>query len=229
MDTKPRVAPAARRRATIPRRSSPWTIFCLIAVALCACLALAACGGSGGSDPSGELSGQRVNEQKMVKFAKCLREHGVDAETSKGSEGKGFGIHITSGGAQGKEGGSPSGPPPQFKAAQSACKRYAPAAPFESLTPAQKAEEKQKALEFARCMRSHGVEVPDPGPSGVLELNNINPQSATFEGAQNACHHLMGRLPLAIRASSRGPGPGSGGGQESSSSGAAPPAGGGGE
>jgi hypothetical protein len=190
---------------------------------LVCCLALTACGGSGGSDPSGETAEQKANSQ-TVRFAKCLREHGVHAETNSGP--KGFGIHISGGPAPGGK----EGPPPPFKLAQGACKRYAPTGPFESLSPAQKAEEKQKAVEFARCLRSHGVEVPDPGTSGVLELNNIDPQSTTFQSAQNACHSVMGKLPLAIRASGRAPGgPPHGGGQEGSTSVRAAPAGGGGE
>jgi hypothetical protein len=108
----------------------------------------------------------------------------------------------------------------------SACKKYRPLPKFQNLSPAQKAEQAKKALEFARCMRSHGVDVPDPGSSGVVELNNINPQSATFEAAQKACQHLMGKAPLAIRASSGGPG-GARSGVESQSIRAPAPVGGG--
>lgn len=208
--------------ATGGRRRHLPSISFLLAVAVGCCLALAACGGSGGSDPGGETAEQKTNQQ-MVRFAKCLREHGVQAETNSGP--KGFGIHI-SGGPPAP--GGKQGPPPAFKAAQGACRRYAPTGPFENLSPAQKAEEKQKAVEFARCMRSHGVDVPDPGASGVLELSNIDPQSATFQSAQNACNHLMGKLPLAIRASRGAPGgPPHGGGQESSTAVRGTPGGGG--
>lgn len=163
----------------------------------------------------------------MVKFAKCLREHGVNAETSAGP--KGFGLKISGGGphtggevASGKSGG----PPPQISRAMEACKKYQPAPKRENLSPAEKAEQAKKALEFARCMRSHGVDVPDPGASGALELNgnDVNPQSSTFESAQKACQHLMGKAPLAIRARVGGPGPG-GGHEESNESVQAAPAG----
>lgn len=201
------------------RRHLPTFSFFVVA-AVGACLGLAACGGSSSNDPGSELTGQKANEQRMVKFAKCLREHGVNAETGKGPGGKGFNLSIKRGPGQGQAGG----PPPAFKA----CQRYRPAPPFESLSPAEKAKLAQKTLEFARCMRSHGVEVPDPGPSGVLELGNINPQSATFGTAQSDCQHLMGKLPLAIKAG-RGPGPGGGpgGGESGGSSQSAAPAGGG--
>jgi hypothetical protein len=57
-------------------------------------------------------------------------------------------------------------------------------------------------LEYAKCMRSHGVpDFPDPNASGGFELGpGINPQSPTFQSAQAMCQRLSG-LP------SPGPGP----------------------
>ncbi len=91
------------------------------------------------------------------------------------------------------EGAKGAGPPPQILRAMGACQKYRPLPKQEDLSPAEKAQQAQKTLEFARCMRSHGVNVPDPGPSGALEMSNINPQSASFENAQRACQHLMGQ------------------------------------
>ncbi len=203
----------------------------LLVLAVGCCFGLAACGGSGGGDPGGEASGRQVAEQQAVKFAKCLREHGVDAETGTGPNGRGFSMKINAGGGHtggpGAESAKAGWPPPQISRAMSACKQYRPQPKQENLSPAEKAEAAKKTLEFARCMRSHGVDVPDPGPSGVLELNNINPQSSTFEAAQNACHHLMGKAPLAIQARG-GPG-GPGGGHEESGSVQSPAPAGGGE
>jgi hypothetical protein len=219
------------------RHLSPFSF--LVAAAIGCCLALAACGGSGSNDPSGEASGRQAAEQKAVKFAKCLREHGVDAETGTGPNGRGFSLKITGGGphtggpaAEGPkgppstEGAKGAGPPPQILRAMGACQKYRPLPRQEDLSPAEKAQQAQKTLEFARCMRSHGVNVPDPGPSGALEMSNINPQSATFEDAQRACQHLMGKAPLAIRSSRGGPG-GARGGFQSSGVQSAAPAGGG--
>lgn len=159
----------------------------------------------------------------MAKFAKCLREHGVNAEAGKGQGGKGFGLSIKAG--PGQPGPGRGGPPPAFQAAARACQRYRPKPLFESLSPAEKAKLAQKALEFARCMRSHGVEVPDPGSSGVLELKNIDPRGAAFETAQKTCQHLMGKLPVAVRASS-GPGPLGGPGEGGNLASGAPAGGG---
>jgi hypothetical protein len=207
------------------RRLSAFSFFVLLAIGCC--VALAACG-SGSKDPGGEAASQQAAEQKTVKFAKCLREHGLNAETSAGP--KGFGLKISGGGPRtggpASENAKSGGPPPAIARAMSACKKYRPLPKFQNLSPAQKAEEAKKALEFARCMRSHGVDVPDPGASGAVELNNINPQSATFETAQKACQHLMGKAPLAIRASSGAPGGARGGGANESVQSAAPVGGG---
>lgn len=220
----------ARRPPGGRRRHLPAFSFFLLA-ALVACLGLAACGGSGSGDPGGEAAGRQAAEQKSVKFAKCLREHGVDAETGTGPNGRGFSMQIKVGGGGSHTGGPESsksgGPPPQIARAMEACKKYRPAPKLQELSPAEKAKQAQKALEFARCMRSHGVQVPDPGPSGVLELNDVNPQSATFESAQKACQHLMGKLPLAIRAQNGGPPPGGAGGGGGQSNETVAPAGGG--
>lgn len=185
--------------------------FLLIAATGC-CLALAACGSSA-KEPTSEAARSQEVQRKSVQFAKCLREHGVKAETGTGPNGQGFSLKINAGGPHhgpGGENAKAGGPPPEVQRAMSACKKYQPAPKQINLSPAEKAEQAKKALEFARCMRSHGVDVPDPGPSGVLELNDVNPQSATFETAQKDCQHLMGKSPLAIRSRS-GPGGAAGG------------------
>jgi hypothetical protein len=51
-------------------------------------------------------------------------------------------------------------------------------------------------LKFSQCMRSHGVpHFPDPGPSGggvQFQSAGINPQSPSFEAAQQSCGKLLG-------------------------------------
>lgn len=54
-----------------------------------------------------------------------------------------------------------------------------------------------QALSYAQCMRSHGEpSFPDPNSQGQFVLAgsgvtaDINPASAQFQAAQNACHHL---------------------------------------
>ena len=70
------------------------------------------------------------------------------------------------------------------------------------LDPEQQAEMQARALEFAECMRDHGIDMPDPqfdedggvaimigGPDGAP----IDP--ATMQAAQEACGGLMGPPP----------------------------------
>jgi hypothetical protein len=204
--------PTSRTAAGGRRRHLP-TFSLLLPAAVAACLGLAACGGSSSGNPGGESSVRQAAEQQAVKFAKCMREHGVDAETTKGPDGHGFGLKISGGGppAGGPGAGHlKAGPPPQIARAMNACKQYRPQPKQLNLSPAEKAAQAKKALEFARCMRSHGIDVSDPGSSGVVELNNVNPQSATFEAAQRACRSLMGKLPLAVRVQAPGGAGGSG-------------------
>jgi hypothetical protein len=51
----------------------------------------------------------------------------------------------------------------------------------------------REALNFARCMRSHGESTfPDPTPNGGgFNVNGINPSSPAFKAAQTACKQLL--------------------------------------
>lgn len=201
-------------RRVLPGRHRSMTLLAGVA-ALGASLAITACGSS--SKGKDGLPNKQEMQADGVKFAKCMREHGVDAEVSTGpGGGVGLSIHV-SGKPQGGKGedGAASGPPPGVEAAQRACKHFLPnEGEPPKLSPAEEAKERQAALKFARCMRSHGVDIPDPGSSGAVEIGgNVDPHTATFEAAQKACQSLIGKLPL--RVTSRGPA----GGSESGSAG----------
>jgi hypothetical protein len=45
-------------------------------------------------------------------------------------------------------------------------------------------------------MRQHGIDLPDPGPRGGIDLraNGVNPESPTFKAAQQACWQSTGCL-----------------------------------
>jgi hypothetical protein len=51
------------------------------------------------------------------------------------------------------------------------------------------------ALQFAGCMRAHGVtNFPDPGSRGEIQINaasGLNPQSPAFQTAQTACNKYL--------------------------------------
>lgn len=189
--------PRLRRRAQGERRA--FSFLAVPAAALAVSVSIAACGGS--SSPKGEsgLPSRATMQADAVKFAKCMREHGIQAEVN--TNGGAVQMRIGSPGAGHAGGpdapGKPS-PPPGMETAQQACKRYMPnEGKPPKLSPAEEAKMKEGALKFARCMRSHGVDIPDPGSSGAVELgSNVDPHSATFEDAQKACQGVMGKLPL---------------------------------
>ncbi|HWX75656.1 MAG TPA: hypothetical protein VNZ05_10135 [Solirubrobacteraceae bacterium] len=176
----------------------------LIATLSAACMLAATCSlVACGSAPSSAAT-QSEKEADFAKFARCLREHGVEAK----QEGAG---QLSIGGK-----GAPANPN-ALEAAQSACKRYAPRGRKESLSPAQRVAAEEAALKFAQCMRSHGVNVPNPtfstsGGGFAVRLRGgaggVRPDAPAFQAAQKAC---QGFLP-------KGPG-GRGGGPSTSSGG----------
>lgn len=69
-----------------------------------------------------------------------------------------------------------------------------------------------QALEFSRCMRSHGLpDFPDPrthgGGIGIhIRANgksDLNPNSPQFQAAQKACQSIMGTGPLAEKSGAK--------------------------
>ena len=174
----------------------------LISCAL-AGLALAACGGSGSK---ANASAAQDNEKQVVAFAKCMREHGVNISTPNGPGGGPLKINGTN--------------PQVMQAAQKACERYRPRGGKEKLSPAERAAREDAVRNFARCMRSHGIEVQtDTRNGGVgigIHLNGVRPESPAFQAAQKACEGYLPKLRQAGRTA--GPRPGSGGGPSTGSS-----------
>jgi hypothetical protein len=45
----------------------------------------------------------------------------------------------------------------------------------------------QADLAFARCMRQHGIDMPDPKPDGRVDAPGIDPDDPKFKAAEQAC------------------------------------------
>jgi hypothetical protein len=80
---------------------------------------------------------------------------------------------------------------PAFQTARAQCQKYLPT---EHASSTQTAQQRERGLEFAKCMRSHGVpNFPDPkvisshGGNEQVYLPGVNPQSPAFEGAAKSC------------------------------------------
>jgi hypothetical protein len=175
----------------------------------------------GSSSPESGASAQ----QKLVAYAQCMRTHGVP-EFPEPNEGKLL-FHSSD------HNGHVTGLNPesaQFQAAQKVCGKLAPNG-GKAPSAAEQAKMQEGALNFSRCMRSHGVpNFPDPefsqsgggvgiriggkkgGPSG------IDPNSPQFQAAQKACQSDLPRPPGTKGGPgggevSSGGGPGQSGGQ----------------
>jgi hypothetical protein len=80
---------------------------------------------------------------------------------------------------------------PAFLAARAKCERYMP---HHQLSQTQSAQQTQRGLQFARCMRSHGVpNFPDPkvtsssGGNQHVYLPGVNLQAPAVQAAGKAC------------------------------------------
>ena len=161
------------------------------ALSACAAISLSACGGS---DSASGADAQAKAEQAQLKFAQCMRRHGVDVPDPK-PDRKGPGLVRIGKGIS----------PQVMQRADAACRRYLQAA-MPKLSAAERAELRDQAVKFARCMRQHGVDMPDPEVSGggfrmTLRRGqggnggNLNPDSPAFKDAQEACKAFQPKPP----------------------------------
>jgi hypothetical protein len=117
--------------------------------------------------------------QEALEFSRCMRAHRIPNFPDPNSAG---GLEIKS--SSGIDPGSAL-----FKSAQKACRGYMPVP-----SAAQQARAEQQALQFAACMRAHGLaNFPDPtfGPNGAIKengSNDIDPNSAAFQAAMKICN-----------------------------------------
>jgi len=157
----------------VPRiRPLPFLLAALLAV-----VALAGCGGAASPSASG-----KSDEEKRLAFADCLRDEGVDVQMSQ--DGRRVGFKVSARGPQGAgratfgDPGDPNGP-------FARCRRktgWAPSPPSEE----EQARMRDEMLRFARCMRAHGIDMPDPSPDGRI-LVRTRSDGPTTQAALRAC------------------------------------------
>jgi hypothetical protein len=205
----------ARMGSALPR-------LLVLAAAVGAVPALAACGGSKSpaNGAAAEQSREGQDEARLARFARCMREHGVEAKTSSGPGHQSLGIRVSGKAGAGRQ---------TLETAQRACKQYQPQPKKVNLSPQEKVAQEEAVLKFAKCMREHGVNVHASASDGRVQLQvggpgasaGPNPESPSFQAAQKACQRL---LPLKAKrgpgggpsTSSEGPGPGRGSGSGAS-------------
>ena len=188
-----------RSEGTQPRGGRP--IRACVAVLAVVALMGAACGtkarGEGvasvdeGKGAASSKASQQGDEQRektkdpdkaMLDFARCMRDHGVDMPDPKSGEGGTFRFEAPESGAKMPDESS-------FREADKACRHLmGDAGP--QLSPEDQKQMQDAMLAFARCMRDHGVEMPDPQPSGGIVAKvgeGTDPHSPEFQAAEKDC------------------------------------------
>jgi hypothetical protein len=157
-----------------------------ILAAPAAVLMLAACGGSNGDGATAAQS----DDAKLHAFAECMRKGGLDVK-----EGTGGNIQMRIGGGISQS---------RVEKIQRDCERKTGGGPGgRKPSKAEQAKFLDQALKFARCMRSHGIDMPDPqADGGGIKMTakagggpgnggGIDPKSPAFQRAQKACGRFM--------------------------------------
>jgi hypothetical protein len=157
-----------------------------IALAAVAATAIAACGAA--KTPTSSQSGPDSKQRTaLLKFAQCMRDHGVAMQDPKFDGNGGSTIQIDGGPGSKQD-------PHKLDAAQKACEKYQKqAGPKSAPSEQDQAKFRKQALKNAQCMRDNGVpDFPDPqfGDNGTVKMAlppGVNPRSATFQAAQKKC------------------------------------------
>ncbi|MFG2037926.1 hypothetical protein [Dactylosporangium sp. NPDC048998] len=136
---------------------------------------LAGCGSE--SPQAGPSAAASLSRDEMgVKFAQCMREHGIDVPDPE--PGKGPMVRITGGVSQ-----------DTVNKAMEACRQYNPMA--ENGRGDAQTDANNRA--FAKCMRDNGVEgFPDPEPGQVgMRIDRKLAEDPDFEKAQKQCQPIL--------------------------------------
>ena len=153
-----------------------------LAVALVAGLALAGCGAGERATASSEEREQQA-EDAMLAYTKCMREQGVDIRDPEPGE---RGLKMVA---------PPQGvSPEEMREAEEACRKHLEAIEPPELSDEQRQELEEAALAHARCMREHGIDMPDPtfGDDGRIQqmvdrASGVDPEDPDFREAEEAC------------------------------------------
>jgi hypothetical protein len=151
-----------------------------------ATLTVAACGaGAPASGDAGSKDDPAAMRRALLDYARCMREHGVDMPDPTFSDG----------GARVEQRSGPGGlTPEQTKSAEQACKHFQEKIKPPKMSDAEKEKFKKQALAQARCMRAHGIDMPDPtfdenggAMMRMREGAGVRPDDPKFKAAARAC------------------------------------------
>ena len=190
------------------------TLLAALAVALLAAVA-SGCGSSGGGDDgvaaldtgasaaasagsTTQTDTEQDPQEAALKWARCMREHGVDVPDPQVGSGGRLTVQAGTGRRFDRDNA-------KFQAAIEACgSPLGNARP--QLTDEQSEQLQETMLGFAKCMREHGVDMPDPdfsGGGGLFRVGGpgrggVNPDDPDFQKAQKACQPILEELEQTI-------------------------------
>lgn len=179
--------------------SPPWRKLVVVA-GLAATIGLAGCssgasssgngvasiGGSGspsssaapGSGSGDNAQSDAAEQDALVKYAQCMRQHGVNMPDPKPGNGGSRGAIAAAPGVNVNDPAAMQ----KMDAASTACQKLLPNGGKPT------AADIQRQLKFAQCMRAHGVDMPDPNPNGgggqAISINESDPKT---KAALSAC------------------------------------------
>jgi hypothetical protein len=151
--------------------------------------------GAGGATTTTTKAGKQDPQEAFLAYTRCMRGHGVSMPDPQVSGTGGGGVAVRVGG----DGVDPNSP--AFKTADTACRPILEKAVGQGGLKRPSQADQDRALKFARCMRDHGVPIPDPDFSGGgvrISANagaadgGVKPDGAAFQLAQKACEHFLG-------------------------------------
>ena len=154
---------------------------------------LAACGADGKGNAA--APNKKADDiAAMRNFAKCMRQNGVNMADPV-EDGRGVRVQVD---------GDKDMTPEKQRAAEAACRHLAPNG---GEPPKMSAEQVAQAREHAKCMREHGIDMPDPDDQGRITIKRTakpgsggkhavggDPNSQKFKDADKACRHLRPKL-----------------------------------
>jgi hypothetical protein len=141
--------------------------------------------GGGGGTGAGSSSAALA---EFEAYSKCMRSHGIpDFPDPTISPGGGVAIQINGGPGSDLDRNNP-----RFKAANQACQSLEPG---RGQPPTQSATKIAAEVEWAQCMRTHGLpSFPDPNSQGAFDSSKFDENTPAFQSASDACQSLMKNL-----------------------------------
>jgi hypothetical protein len=139
---------------------------------------------SDSTDGATETTAITDPNEAAVQFAKCMREHGVDMPDPVINDDGGVLVQV-GGESDGEAGSGPD--PKELDAANKECKHFMEdaAGSIDPLSEEDQKKMQEEALAFSKCMREHGIDMPDPqfsADGGGFNVSIGSPNDAPSDG-----------------------------------------------